>query len=105
MSAPTPKSQAVDAKQSRRAHLFGAAPQVSCWRLPKLLAEHGDERTGAVISRIQRCGGHFLSGSKPLHGMKQAKLLPPLAESHFCLFAEKSLNGSLACAALPAQFF
>jgi len=87
-----------------RAFLFGPF-QISCWRFAKLFAEHGDERTGAVVSRIEGRGGDFLARSQALHGMKEAKLLAPPAESHFCFFSEESLNGSLACAALPAQSF
>jgi hypothetical protein len=85
--------------------LFGAGLQVAGWGFAELFAEHGDERAGAVVSRIEGRGSDFLARSEALHGMKEAKLLAPPAERHFCFFTEEPLNGSLACAALPAQSF
>ena len=40
-----------------------------------------------------------------MHGVKQAKLLAPFAESHFCFDPKNTLDGALARSAIAGEFF
>lgn len=71
----------------------------------ELFTEHGDERAGAAVSRLQSRGGHFFTGGQKLQGTQETELLAPASEGHLRFRQKEPLNGAFAGATIPAQGF